>query len=291
MLLHFGFAEQRATLEEADATTRRLQRLDILFCVNVFAGSKAGKCPEVFSEAIDDCRSSCEEEHECSGAQKCCPHPQCQASQCMDPWDLSQVQCVYLGKVYTTGQRFEPNSCTKCRCTKDKNNGNSEFGGAMCDIETCPKHTCSLQTHRKQQCCPVCDDSPPSGNGLEFVNCPASMLNDKDVGVLDVALPADKSYVLHNLTLTTKDLLNLNRQVFIRKQPDVLFFPWAESAWLINVTASSRRPDGSTDTATCVYKIQVKGTFLIHCLDVICVKFFSFILIILLLFYGLFLLI
>ena len=44
--------------------------------------------------------------------------------------------------VFQVGEDFSPEACISCSCEVDKTFGNPEYGGAVCEVMTCPVLPC-----------------------------------------------------------------------------------------------------------------------------------------------------
>uniref|UniRef100_X2AU42 HYR domain-containing protein n=1 Tax=Capitella teleta TaxID=283909 RepID=X2AU42_CAPTE len=215
------------------------------------ATNKPGECPTSSLLRLE-CSSlnTCTDDGGCRAAKRCCGYSDC-GDKCLDPVGLDV--CVFDGAVYGIGEVFRPDHCTQCQCTDDKSRGDPRFGGAECEIKTCPILECvaDMQILPPGECCKICDIT---GQALKFLNCPTEPIT--------INLAADQRFYNNEITsiLQVIDRRNLKREIAFEQKPieNIVHFNGNDQRHRVDVTASAINIDGEVDTVVCTYYIIVK---------------------------------
>ena len=215
---------------------------------------KQGLCPNLkLFYASCNKYQNCRNDNDCDGAQKCCEYSNC-GSKCLDAiLETIPKQCIYNGEVHESGETFQPDLCTRCKC-QPGTQGDERYGGAVCQLIDCPAQDC---TSRDLQipygsCCPVCGNV--SGMALDITNCPP--------GDISLDVNANKDFVVFHWEPEVIDNLNLRREIKIVKDPKGHIYEWVGKnvPQVVKAHALAVAPDGGMHSSdNCVFNIYVRG--------------------------------
>ncbi|XP_062510413.1 kielin/chordin-like protein [Corticium candelabrum] len=105
----------------------------------------------------------------CKAGEVKCNTSQCPILPCLKNVTLTGqccpqcLSCRDRGRVISYGRVYRPDACTQCIC-----GDNAPL--STCTVQSCPNVSCiGTPIVSRRECCPVCKDCPPHGNGEAWV--------------------------------------------------------------------------------------------------------------------------